>query len=289
MILAFHHHEEDNDLLHVFLHVLDDSLKVLIITFLLFFFISFIEKFIKKILKNHKKLGPLAGASVGLVPQCGITILASELYMKSHITMGTLAAAFFACSDEALPILLSTDKRIYAIPLLLVKLIGGFILGFMIDLFIKKKEEQKEKINEHNGCGHEHKESFMHNHIIHPLIHTLKIFLYVLIANIVFGYIIHFIGGEEALANFISKHTLLAPIFSVLVGLIPNCVSSILLVELFSISGISFGAMLAGLCVNSGLGILYLFKNKKCIKDAIIITLILCLSSLLVGYILIFI
>ena len=289
MILAFHHHEEDNDLLHVFLHALDDSLKVLIITFLLFFFISFIEKFIKKILKNHKKLGPLAGASVGLVPQCGITILASELYMKSHITMGTLAAAFFACSDEALPILLSTDKRIYAIPLLLVKLIGGFILGFMIDLFIKKKEEQKEKINEHNGCGHEHKESFMNNHIIHPLIHTLKIFLYVLIANIVFGYIIHFIGGEEALANFISKHTLLAPIFSVLVGLIPNCVSSILLVELFSISGISFGAMLAGLCVNSGLGILYLFKNKKCIKDAIIITLILCLSSLLVGYILIFI
>ncbi len=290
MILT-HTHEHNEDLLHVFLHAIEDSLKVLLITFLLFFIISFIEKYLHNILKKHKRLGPLVGASVGLVPQCGISVFVSELYLKSHLSMGTLVAAFFACSDEALPLLLGSSKAIYAIPLLLIKLIGGFILGFLIDVFIKKKDDEikEEEYEEIDACHHNHNKGFIHKHLLHPFLHSLKIFVYVLIANIIFGLIIHFIGGEEVLVDFISKHELLSPILAVIVGLIPNCASSIILVELFSISGIKFGAMLAGLCVNSGLGILYLFKNTKYIKNALAIIGILFIASLLVGYIFLFI
>ena len=73
-------------------------------------------------------------------------------------------------------------------------------------------------------------------------------------------------------------------LFAIIIVLIPNCSSSIVLAELYIMNGISFGALLAGLLVNAGLGLIYLFKDKKNLFNNIKILLILISVSLLIGY-----
>ena len=96
-----------HDVLHIFLHSLEESLKVFVVAFVLYILISFIEKKIAKGLGKKNRFSPVIASALGLVPQCGFSVVASDLYLKRHITMGTIIALFLACSDEALPILLS--------------------------------------------------------------------------------------------------------------------------------------------------------------------------------------
>ena len=280
-------------MLDVFLDALLDSLKVLAIAFILYVLLSFFENKLVHLFERNKKLSPLFGSAVGLIPQCGISVVASDLYIKEKITLGTIFAVFFACSDEALPILFSTKNGlIYAIPLLLIKFIFGFSIGFLIDVVYRKtiKEDEVEASHIKGCCGHElheeENESKLHEHLIHPLIHSLKIFLYVLVVNVIFGIIVFYIG-EENIINFMMKSTYLTPVFSAIIGLIPNCASSVLITELFILGGIPFGALFSGLAVNAGLGLIYLLKNKKTIKSVLILESLLIITSISIGYLII--
>lgn len=278
---------------HIFEHALIDSVKVFVFTLIIFVLLSFVEHKIITVFKKHKNISPIIGASVGLIPQCSFSVIASDLYLKQHISIGCLFAVFFSCSDEALPILFSNfDKSIYIIPLLLLKFIFGFIFGFILDKIYVKHEFENNEIeadHDHSLCGHNTENSTKVNkHLFHPLIHSLKIFIYVLIVNIIFGFIIYLIG-EENITNFLSQSKYLTPLVSAIVGLIPNCSSSILLTTLFTSNYLPFGAMLTGLCVNAGLGLVYLLKNKKTWKDIIILVFTLLITSIVLGYLTIFI
>lgn len=282
-------------MLDVLLDALIDSLKVLGIAFLIYVILSFFEEKIAHLLEKHRKISPILGATAGLIPQCGVSVVASDLYIKERITLGTIFAVFFACSDEALPILFSEpSKIIYTLPLLLIKFVMGFSIGYLIDLVYRKilKEEDVEESHLKGCCGHDishnENESKLHEHLVHPLLHSLKIFAYVLVVNVVFGIIIYFVG-EENILNFLSQSTYLTPLVCALVGLIPNCASSVLISELFILGGIPFGALVTGLAVNAGLGAIYLLKNKNTIKDALILEGILLVSAISVGYLTIFI
>lgn len=274
-------------MLHVLEHAFIDSLKVLGITFIIYIILSFFEEKLVGLLKKHKKTSPIFSASVGLVPQCSFSVVAADLYLKEHITMGTLFAVFFACSDEAMPILLASGKTaIYTIPLLLLKLILGFTFGYLIDLFIKKELNKEELEEVHIGCCHheiDHEDSKVKEHLIHPLIHSLKIFIYVFIVNFIFGTIVHLIG-EDKILEFLSQATYVTPLVSSLVGLIPNCASSVLLTELFILGGIPFGALFTGLSCNAGLGLVFMLKKRKNWKDIIILVGLLLVASIISGY-----
>lgn len=277
-------------MLDVLLDALFDSLKVLAIAFILYVLLSFFENKLVSLLEKHKKLSPLFGSTVGLIPQCGLSVVASDLYIKEKISLGTIFAVFFACSDEALPILFSSKEGlIYALPLLGIKFIGGFLIGFLIDTIYRKTLNNEEGEHSHlkGCCGHElheeENESKLHEHLLHPLIHSLKIFLYVLIVNVIFGIIVYYIG-EENIINFLSKSKYLTPLFCAIIGLIPNCASSVLITELFILGGIPFGALFSGLAVNAGLGLVYLLKNKKTLKSVLILESILIVSSIIFGY-----
>ena len=119
-------------MLHVLEHALLDSLKVFALVFTLFFLLHFLEKYVNKKLSSNKTFSPLFGALFGLIPQCGISVAASDLYLKKKITIGTLLAVFISCSDEATFILLSNGEILAVITLLLSKLIIGFLFGSMI-------------------------------------------------------------------------------------------------------------------------------------------------------------
>lgn len=273
----------------LFLDAFLDSLKVFGFTILIYILLSFVENKIALLFQKHAKATPLLGAGCGLIPQCGISVVAADLYHKEHITVGTLLAIFFACSDEALPILMISNKSLYTIPLLILKFIFGFILGYCVDLVIRKKELKAVEQEIHIGCCHheiEHEEeSFFHEHFFHPLIHSFKIFIYVFLLNIIFGLLIYWIG-EESLYHFLDTNMYLGPFFASLLGLIPNCASSVVLTELFINNGLSFGALMTGLCLNSGLGFIYLMKFKEERIKAFKALLILYSYSLLLGYLL---
>ena len=278
---------------HVLLHALIDSLKVLGIAFVFNIILSFFEGKISKLLSKNSKVSPIIGSAAGLIPQCGISVVAADMYIKEHITAGTLLAIFFACSDEALPLLFTdVNKMIYVLPLLLIKLIFGFILGCTVDFIIRKKEIKEFENEVHVGCCHHHiddeEENKWHKHLLHPFLHSSKIFIYVLIINAIFGTIIHFIG-EDVISNFLNTNQYLSVILSGIIGIIPNCSSSVIITELFLSGGLNFGALIAGLCVNAGLGFMYLFKNKESRKAGLKLLGVLFLYSVSIGYITLFI
>ena len=73
------------------------------------------------------------------------------------------------------------------------------------------------------------------------------------------------------MGKLLLKGNIFAPLLASLIGLIPNCASSILLSELYLSSTISFGSMMAGLLTGSGVALLVLFKTNKNVKENIFI------------------
>lgn len=274
-------------LLHVLEHALIDSLKVFILVFILYFALSFVENYISKKLSSNNKVSPFFGSLLGLIPQCGISVAASDLYIKRKITVGTLVAVFLACSDEAIFILLASEKFLTVFPLLFIKLVVGFISGMMIDSFILRKQKLKKDNEEVVSCAHHHEhhhhDSKLKHNFKHTLLHSIEILIYVFIVNFIFGLLIELLG-EAKLIIFLQNNKYLAPLFSSIIGVIPNCASSVVLSELYIINGLSFGALLSGLLMNAGLGLVYLFKKKENLKMNINVVVIMFIISLIIGY-----
>lgn len=276
----------------IIIDALLDSMKVLLAVVLLNILLSFFEEKLSKLMNKNNKFSPFIASLVGLIPQCGVVVVGSDMYNKGRITRGTIVALFIACSDEALPILLSQKESAkYLLPLLIMKFFIAFIVGYFVDfIFNYSKHNQDDDSLHHVGCCHHEieEESRLKKHLIHPLLHSLKIFLYVLGINILFGFIIYFIG-EDSLVQLLGNTKYFSPLIATLIGLIPNCASSVVLCETFQLGAIGFGSVLAGLCCNAGLGLIYLFKNKLNLKDNLYIVLILVTTSLVVGYLVSFI
>lgn len=290
-------------MLEVLIDALLDSLKVFAFSLVIYIILSFLEYKVAQILKKESKLSPLFAALLGIIPQCGLSVVASDLYIKRHITMGSLIALFIACSDEALPIFLSSGKKaINLLPILLIKIIVGFLTGFIVDVFyLKNKHEVEEHIEHchhhieeeiHIGCCHheidDEEESNLKKHLLHPLLHSLKIFAYIIIINLIFGLIIYYVGTDK-LIEVLQANKYISPILATAIGIIPNCAASVVISEVFLLDGISLGACLSGLMMNAGLGLVFLFKKKERTRSAFIILGVMLFVSILSGYITCFI
>ena len=269
-----------------------DTIKLLPFLFITYLIMEYIEhktsNKVKDVIKKSGKFGPLLGAIVGVFPQCGFSVSATNLYAGRVITLGTLISVYLATSDEMLPILLTeavpagTIFTILGIKLVL-GIVAGFIIDFVIRMFRKEKvEEQEEKIEE--ICEHEHchcEEGIVTSAIKHTLNITIFIFFITLVLNGIIAYI-----GEDTIAHFISQNVILGPIVAGLIGLIPNCASSVILTELFISNVISMPVLISGVAVNAGVGLLVLFKTNKNVKENIKIVGILYLIGVLAGIIL---
>lgn len=267
---------------------LRDSLLIFIFVFLVHLILSYFENGLANFLVKRKKTGPLFGALFGLVPQCGTSVIGADLYIKKYISIGVLASVFLSCSDEAFIAILTSgsERTIMILPLILIKFCIGFLVGFAIDLVYRKQEIHKvDKEVEHHTCHvHDKENTELHQHLIHPLLHSLEIFAYVLVINLAIGFIIGAVG-EEQFAAFLDTNKYLTPLFSCIIGLIPNCASSLLLTELFLGGNLSFGALCGGLLVNSGLGMLVLLKNRHSAKHVFLILGICLLVAIISGYV----
>ena len=267
-----------------------DSLKVFPFLFLMYVLIEFLENRTnitknKNILRGN--LAPLLGAATGIVPQCGFSVMAAKLYDKKLIRTGTLLAVFLATSDEALIILLSSGSSAIAVmPLIAVKFAVAVGVGYLFNALMRREKlSELEEGEEIHGtpCGHDHEEDGkVRRYLVHPLLHSLEIFAYILVVNLAFGFAMHY--AEGAIASFLQGGYWYQPLIAGLVGLIPNCASSVLVTQSYVLGALSFGGMAAGLCANAGLGFVILFKNVKSWKRNLALLGILYVISVAVGY-----
>lgn len=260
-----------HEIIHVLEHGIIDTVKLVPFLFLTYLFMEYIEHKTSTKVKNlvHKsgKAGPLIGGLLGAVPQCGFSASAASLYAGRVISLGTLIAIFLSTSDEMLPILISEAVDVKVIlPILGIKVAIGMVAGFVIDFvmhFGKKPETEEFKIHDMCEHGHCHCEKSIWKS---ALKHTLQITLFILIVNLVLGFVIEFVG-EESLANLFFAKPVIGEIVAGLVGLIPNCASSVVITQLYLEGVIGFGAMMSGLLVGSGVGLLVLFRVNESLKD----------------------
>jgi len=273
----------------VILDTLIDTLKLIPFLLITYILMEFIEhktsEKSKNAIKKAGKLGPFIGGILGIVPQCGFSAAAASLYSARIITLGTLIAVFLSTSDEMLPILISEAVDIKIILSILgIKLVIAIIVGFIIDLFFRKKFENTDDEPEIKDlCEHEHCDC-EHGIFKSALKHTLSITLYILVISFILNLIIYFIG-EDTLAHLLNSTPIVGPIIASLIGLIPNCASSVIITQLYLSNVLNFATMIAGLLVNTGVGLLVLFRTNNDLKENIKITVLLFLIGAILGII----
>lgn len=253
-------------MLDVIVDTLLDGIKLIPFLFIAFLILELLEHKLsgknKKIIEKSGKFGPIIGSMLGAFPQCGFSVAATNFYATRIITLGTLISIYLSTSDEMLPLLISEGVDIkLIIKVLGIKILIGMISGFIIDLIFRKKE----KNHIHDFCEEEHC-NCKNGVLISTIKHTLNITLFIIIISFILNTIIYCVG-EDTLGNLIFRKKVLGPILSSLIGLIPNCASSVVITQLYLGNVISFGAMMSGLLTGSGVAILVLFKVNKNLKE----------------------
>ena len=269
-------------MIDIILDTLLDGVKLLPFLFLTFLLIELFEhKFSdksKKITEKSGKFGPLLGSVFGVIPQCGFSVAATNLYVTRIISLGTLFAVYLSTSDEMIPILIAEKAPLdLLLKILLIKFILGMVYGFIIDFILRKKEMPKYDI-----CDHEHCECKDHI-ILASLKHTFNVFIFVLICTFIINLIMHYLG-EEYLEMIFLKNNFFGSFITSLIGLIPNCAASVVITELYLKSAITFGALIGGLLTGAGIALLVLLKEADK-KEALKIIVSLYLIGTLTGII----
>ena len=241
-----------------------DSIKLLPFLFLKYLFMEWLEhktgSAARNTIRTAGKLGPVWGGLLGVIPQCGFSAAASSLFTGRVITVGTLIAVYLSTSDEMFPIMISNAVPAATIIKILVckaaiGIISGLVVEYVYTHVLKKQEKEMDihEICEEERCNCEH------GLLSSALTHTLHVFVYIFLISLALNIIIGLVG-EETLAGLFTGTPIVGELIAALVGLIPNCASSVVITQLYLEHIIGAGAMMAGLLVNAGVGLLILFR-----------------------------
>ena len=276
--------------MHFFEHIIKDTLSIMPFIFIIYLVIEYLEHktntAISHTLMKAGKKGTVYGALLGSIPQCGFSVIASDMFSRGAITLGTLVAIFIATSDEAVPIILShPDMASVALKLIGIKLVFGIVFGLLIDIIWNKSYKINAcTVEEDHDHFHGNCESCEGGILKSALRHTLKIFIFVFVANVIFTFLIEAVG-EETLAGYLLKDSVFQPFIASLIGLIPNCAASVLLAESYLSGVLNFGSLVSGLVSGAGVGILLLFKRNKNTKENLYILLLMYAIGVVCGFI----
>lgn len=279
-------------LLDVIADTLIDALKLLPFLFVTYLVMEYIEHKAgdkaEEMVQKAGRFGPFIGSILGVVPQCGFSAAASNLYAGRIITLGTLLSIYLSTSDEMLPIFISEQVPVLTILRILgIKILIGMAAGFMIDMLVRKKhgsgaEHEHLKIEE--MCDHQHCHCGEGKIWKSALSHTLQILLFIIIVSFALNLLIEIIG-EDSLSAVLSGKPVIGCMLAGIIGLIPNCAASVVLTQLYLEGMLSAGSMTAGLLVGAGVGLLVLFKVNENIKENIKITVLLYVIGVVSGVI----
>lgn len=266
-------------LLHSVIHALEDSVRMLPFLYLAYLLIEWLERHhgqrIENALAGGGRWGFAPGALLGCVPQCGFSAVASNLYASRVITPGTLLAVFIATSDEAIPLLAAEPGQwVSLLVLLVLKVLFAMVAGFVLDVPLRRFLP-KSLYGGYSGSAEEidcHEEHEPHSGIwLAALRHTLEIFAFILIFSFAIGLVFELVG-EDTVAGVFTGLGIFQPMVAALLGLVPNCVSSVLLTQLYVEGVISFGSLFGGLCAGAGIGLAVLWRVNRSVKQNLFMT-----------------
>lgn len=259
-----------------------DTIKLVPFLFLTYLAMEYLEhkagEKTAHMVRKAGKWGPLIGGLAGAVPQCGFSAAASNLYAGRVISLGTLLAIYLSTSDEMLPILISERAPVsLMVQIVAVKAVIGIVAGFVVDAIMRGHSLSGEAHGHHHrekqGHHHDHEEHYHiheiceHDHcncekdgvFLSAVKHTLQITFFVMLISFALNLVLYFVG-EDALAHLILDRPVLGPVLAGIVGLVPNCAASVVITQLFLEGVIGMGAMMAGLLVGAGVGLVVLFR-----------------------------
>lgn len=286
-------------MLEIIEDTLIDALKLLPFLFITYLIMEYIEHKMghktKSAIKKSGKWGPIIGSILGIFPQCGFSVSATNLYAGRVITLGTLIAVYLSTSDEMLPIFISEAvSPVIILKILGIKLIIGMIAGVILDLFVnliiknknKKIVQQNEEDSEEDEIGHMCEEEHCHcneSGILKSAIHhTLSILVFIVLITFIINTVVYFVG-EETIAGWILNKPVIGPVIASLIGLIPNCAASVIITNMYLENVISLGSMISGLLTGAGVGLAVLFKTNNKIKENIRIIILLYAIGVISG------
>ncbi len=255
--------------LHVVEHAVEDTLRLVPFLFLTYLAMEAIEhkagEKAEAAVQRAGKAGPLVGALLGVIPQCGFSAAASTFYAGRVITVGTLLAVFLSTSDEMVPIFIAEQVPVpFMAGVLVAKMVIAMVAGLGVDFILRRlRRDGDHRLHIHDLCEQEHCACEEHSSILGSAVrHTLQVTLFIFLVTLALGAVIELVG-EDALASFMSASPVLSVLASAIVGLIPNCAASVAITQLYLEGALGFGAMLAGLLVSSGVGMLVLFRTNR--------------------------
>ena len=273
-------------ILDVILDAFIDSLKILPFLFITYLIMEYLEhktsEFTSSIVEKTEYLGPLWGGLIGIFPQCGFSAAASNLYAGRVITLGTLIAIYLSTSDEMVPLFISEQVPVAT----MIKILG---IKALIGIAHNKASNDPVRIEalcekEHCHCEEEEHSGFL-GIVKSAFVHTMHIFIFVLILTLVLGFVIELIGHEK-LAVLLKTSPVISHILAGLIGLIPNCAASVIITELYLDGMITLGTMMSGLLVGAGIGLLVLFRVNDNKTENTNIAILLFIIGTVVGLLL---
>lgn len=270
--------------------IIIDALRLLPFLFVTYVIMEYIEHKAgdkaEIMIQKAGKCGPLIGGVLGIVPQCGFSAAAANLYAGGIITLGTLFAVFLSTSDEMLPIFISEQVPVLTIlKILLVKALVGVIAGFILDGVMRKRKDGKEShghLRIEEMCDHQNCHCNEGKIWKSAMKHTLQIVLFIIITSFLITILIGIVG-EEGISSLLNGQLVLGPAIAGVIGLLPNCASSVILTRLYLSGVLGVGSMIAGLLAGSGVGLLVLFRINKDLKENLKILLLLYGTGVIAG------
>ena len=276
----------------------------------------------ERLIARADKSGPIVGALLGAVPQCGFSAMAATLYAGRVISAGTLVAVILSTSDELIPVFMARGAQVGRLGAIIgAKVVVGLVVGLIVDVILRALHragdghphiaELCERAHCHCGeadvpvtaelssvvhgdhnhsHGHDHGHAHDHTHahgrwwhiFRSACVHTIEVTLFIFVISVVFGLVIELVG-EDALAAALGVHPVRATFLAALIGLIPNCGASVAIAQLFLDGTLATGPMLAGLLVSGGMGLLVLFRTNADHQQNVEIAIFIYLVGVVCG------
>lgn len=240
---------------------------------------------LKHFAERSRWVMPILAAGLGLIPGCSFGIFFATLFTTGLVSIGTLLAAMIATSDEALYVFLPLGYN--PLPFLAIKF--GLAVGsaLLVDLFFWKHRHwlfPPKADGEDFCCRHHHHTQGFSDMALHAAKHTIRILSVVFVTLALVNSWIDAGGGEDTVQRWLGAANPFQPILAAVIGIVPNCSTSVILATLFTKHVLSFGAAIAGLSAASGEAILVLIaKGASRRQIAAVIGLLLGIS-VVAGY-----
>ena len=283
--------------LDVLLDAVKDTLVLVPFLFVTYLVMEAIEhraaERVEKAIARAGAAGPVVGAVLGALPQCGFSAMAATLFSGGVVTAGTLVAVVLSTSDEMIPVFVAhQESPALMFAIMGAKLVSGLVIGLGVDAALRVLGMPRTKQHIHDLCvraacdcgpidghdhdDHDHDHAHAHAHawlgiarcaVIHTVQVTAFIFLVTFVCVLIIGFV-----GQDAIGAFLSGSPVVAVLLAGLIGLIPNCGASVAITELFLQGTLGFGAAMAGLLASGGVGLLVLWRTNANHRQNLAIT-----------------